>query len=145
MCTTLLGSIPILSQISTSRNTYDKRKAIAAAKLALEAYRPFKEQFPALEYPPAFSLQGPYYSYEEGGALYPILTSWVEIGMPVQEVLSDYEERRLGESGIMKPQVGRVMIRGKCSANCAKIDLEKIVVLSNDGKKIWEYIHPGRA
>lgn len=109
----------------------------------MEGYKPFKKRFPGLEYPAAFSFQSDLCAYREGGALHPIVSSWVEIEMPLYEVLSEFEEKRLGESGISKPQVGKIIMRGRCTANCVKVDLEKMTVVSNDGRLIWEYVTGG--
>ncbi len=88
---------------------------------------------------PVFIMDHPDFRYDEFGLLKALWIDRVEIELPVFERLDDKEEAKLGANGIRKSPVGSVVLVGRCSLNCAKVQLVCMQVKKKDGTIVWEW------
>jgi hypothetical protein len=103
-----------------------------------QALKHFDKQFPGLEMSAVFVVgtnDPDYVYYEKGLSAWPT-SAYVEL--PIFEKLSDAEEARLGNAGIRKKPVGKLVLEGNCSYGCASVKLTYMKVVKLDGKVVWE-------
>jgi hypothetical protein len=79
----------------------------------------------------------PEYVYREGGVLKSIWPTSVEVEIPIFERLTDAEEARLGNAGIRKKPVGKLVMHGECQYGCAMVTLKDLKVLKTNGEEVW--------
>ncbi|KAJ3412968.1 hypothetical protein HDV05_008683 [Chytridiales sp. JEL 0842] len=129
---------------------------VAASFLMHQAHPHFEKQFPGLEMSAVFISRDPkfrplkrdgtqderkeeewereYVYVEKGLSFWP---TGAHVEVPIFERLSEVEEARLGNAGIRKGSVGRLVLEGECGYGCASVKLKEMRVEKLDGTVVW--------
>ncbi|KAI9366061.1 hypothetical protein DFJ73DRAFT_806936 [Zopfochytrium polystomum] len=78
------------------------------------------------------------YAYAESGLVASVWPTAARTEVPVFERLSAVEEANLGQAGIRKKPVGKLVMIGSCTYGCAQVKLRVLQVYSLKGDLIWE-------
>lgn len=134
----VLGSI-LSMQRTTECSPKFNGGPMAATLLMRQAAPVFGAQFPGLEMAPIYVVGHPDFAYGETGFLNLVYPSGNYCEVPLFQKLSDREEADLGQAGVRKKPIGRVVMRGECRYGCAQVLLVEVEVLRGDGEVVWKW------